>query len=133
MPNRRRWMRQVGTVKVPIEGGEHHYQLFFFTVDLAADGHFVVEQQLDTPPESTDANTSSFILFDFMFRLTWICGKPAPNSETRRQGILAVYNDVLNRLPPESRAAALRLEFGIGHIPDEAILSASDDPPDVQS
>ncbi len=121
MPNRHRWMRQVGTVKVPLEGGEHHYQLFYFTVDLASDGHFVVEQQDDQPAQSSDENTSSFILFDFMFQLTWLCGKPAPNSETRRQGILAVYSEILDRMTPESRAAAMNLQFGIGHIPSEYI------------
>lgn len=127
MPNRRRWMRQVGTVKVPLKGGDHHYQLFFYTVDIAQDGYFVVEQQPDTPTEATEANVSSFVLFDFMFHLTWICGKPVPNSETRRQGILAVYDDILNRMPPESRAAALKLQFGIGHIPSEAITFMSFD------
>jgi len=99
------------------------FPIFYFIVWLL-DGQekVTVDQVADMPPESTDDN-SSVLLFQFDLtgehgvgiHITWYPYKPVPDSPARREGLLAVLKDIIDRLPEESKPFFKNQMIAIGH------------------
>lgn len=107
----------VGHIKVKMPNKHENLELFYFSVVILADGHIVATQQPGESPSKSDANTSTLALADMgvALEITWFPEKPAPESDARREGLLAVMDDIVNRLPKEMRERMLSGFFGVGH------------------
>lgn len=92
-----------------------HARAYFFTVNVADDGAIVVQQIAEEVATSNPQNESLMMLHfseteAVALHLTWLNGKPAPNTAMRTRGLLAVYGE-LQRLVPELQNSTI----GIGH------------------
>ncbi len=108
---------------------EETQQLFFFKVYIDEEEISGVEQVPDFPFESTEDNGSllSFAGAGFAIHVTWLPYKPAPRSELRYKGYLAIQEDIGSRDP--KLAKMLRtVDFGFGH-PDPGYVSIEWHPP----
>jgi hypothetical protein len=97
------------------------YDLFWFTVKFV-NGKYIVEQQPERPDRSSEARDSLLVLtdedqtFGFSINITWLSGKPAPNTPERNKGLLAVMEHVHSFLDEETREKLKHYFVGIGHV-----------------
>lgn len=91
---------------------EKTYTLYHFTIKKV-EGKYVVEQVPDRPTDISRDNDSLLALepTNFALNITWLDGKPAPNSRERNQGLIAILQDLCDIL---GRPDLITL-FGIGH------------------
>ena len=98
---------------------EVHAKVLFFTITLAADGAIKVHQ-IPGQLESASEEDMSLLMLHLSSKdaiglhLTWLTGKPEPESPLRRKGLLAVVQHIHTLLPPDLQQA-LEGQFGIGH------------------
>lgn len=92
---------------------EKTYELFYYTVSLI-DGQYEVNQVPDRPINVSADNDSVFIVepSPFAINITWLSGKPQPDTEQRRNGLVAVMQD----LADISGHPEILNQFGIGHL-----------------
>ncbi len=96
-------------------------RVFYFTVSLVDDGPPVVRQVGDRPAEIDPDQDSILTLVDpameggIAMNITWLNGKPAPESDQRNRGLLAVLNHIHSRLPEDLRLIVAKMSYGLGH------------------
>lgn len=112
MSHKRRFSRQQGKLKYTPKGGKQ--PLVFYTVA------FINGQPKATlvpaPPENSIDDNSSILSLDqwgISVHITWITGKPEPETEDRHNGIMAVMEDIHHIVYPDKVMEPH--EYGIGH------------------
>ena len=97
------------------------YDLFWFTHKII-DGEHIIEQHPQRPDRSSKARDSLLVLtdaeetFGFSLNITWLSGKPGPDTPERRKGLLAVLDHMHSRLDGETREKLKHYFIGIGHV-----------------
>lgn len=97
------------------------YDLFWFTVKFV-NGKYIVEQHPDQPDRSSKARDSLLVLtdveqtFGVSLNITWLSGKPGPNTPERRQGLLAVMEHLHGKMDDDAREKLKHYFIGIGHV-----------------
>jgi len=101
------------TVKWKPPSSEKEYELFYYTVSLTDDGKLIVNQVPERPNVSEVLDSILIVdRADFALNITWLAGKPAPESVARHNGIVAVMQD----LADISGHPEILDMFGIGHL-----------------
>lgn len=106
----------------PPKSEMHFDELFYFTVNLTDDGAVVV-QQVEDRPDSVSDELDSILMIHYgkdgehgiALNITWVNGKPAPETFERHQGLLAVMQDIHAKLPQEAQVELGRMAYGLGH------------------
>ncbi|GAB4528680.1 MAG: hypothetical protein OHK0046_47850 [Anaerolineae bacterium] len=84
------------------------YTVYYFSLRKEGEG-FVVEAHPEAHPEATNDNVSLLVLDQVgaALQITWLSGKPAPETDERNHGLLAI----LSLLTDKTDGIA----WGIGH------------------
>lgn len=93
---------------------DKEYKLFYYTVSLTSDGKPVVNQ-VPERPANISSDLDSILLMEpstFALNITWLTGKPAPETEARNKGLIAVMQD----LADISGHPEIMNGFGLGHL-----------------
>lgn len=98
------------------------YEIFWFTLNKTKDG-YVIEGHGEEPPQSSKERDSVLVMsnesqsFGFALHITWLSGKPAPNTPERTRGLLKVLEHVHSLLPEDQRESLKDLMIGLAHAP----------------
>lgn len=90
------------------------YDLFYFTVEANDRGGFNVEPVSDRPAEYPEHQDSMLIIDQakFAISITWLSGKPAPDTDQRNLGLIAVMKFLSNLV---GRPDLMHM-IGVGHV-----------------
>lgn len=106
----------VDRVKVEMPPQEN-LDLFYYTVVIMSDGYTVATQVPGRIPSATEENISTLALSQFgvAIEIAWFPSKPEPETDARREGLLAVMDDIVKSLPEDIRAKIQDGHYGVGH------------------
>lgn len=93
---------------------DKEYDLFYYTISLTNDGKPVVNQVPEQPAD-VHPDWDSVLVIEpspFAINITWLTGKPAPETDARNKGLIAVMQD----LADISGHPEILEMFGIGHL-----------------
>lgn len=107
----------VARVKVEMPESSGTLPLFYYSVVIFNDGKIIATQLPGESPGSTEDNTSTLALnqIGVAIEIRWFPTKPEPDTEARREGLLAIMDDVVSRLPEKDQEALRRSFWGVGH------------------
>lgn len=106
----------------PVMKKQMLHEVFWFTLNKTKDG-YVVEGHSEQPKQSSEVRDSVLVItnedqtFGFALHITWLAGKPAPNTPERTKGLLKVLAHVHDLLPEDQRENVKNLMVGLGHAP----------------
>lgn len=103
--------------------------LFHYTLKWA-DDKYVAQYVSELPAASIEENSSVLMIaggeesqggitgdMQFGIHITWLSGKPEPNTEKRNLGLMAVFNNAYLHLPLKVRKKLKKMQIALGHLP----------------